>query len=122
MNKTRQDGNVPIPWRPRLPLAVLGNIPKCAPRRGATFAIIHNDEFVVAKSRGGRVGCNCAITLRLAPKTEVPGRVVWRIGKNAGIKFGTPVHHRLVARYGFPPADEFDRNDPRDRFGLPISG
>ncbi|MEZ5693644.1 MAG: PilZ domain-containing protein [Altererythrobacter sp.] len=63
-----------------------------------------------------------AITLRLAPKTEVPGRVVWRIGKNAGIKFGTPVHHRLVARYGFPPADEFDRNDPRDRFGLPISG
>jgi hypothetical protein len=85
MNKTRQDGNALIPLRPGRPFAVSGNIPKRAPRPGATSAIIHNDEFVVAKSHGGRVGCNRAITLRLIRhNTEASAQMInWSKGGNS---------------------------------------
>lgn len=61
------------------------------------------------------------IVVRLGPKTIIPGKVVWRSEKNAGIKFETPVHQKVVQHYGYTPNEEFDRYDARDRFGLPIS-
>ncbi|WP_128892334.1 PilZ domain-containing protein [Erythrobacter sp. HKB08] len=62
------------------------------------------------------------IRLRLQPKVIVNGRVVWRIEKNAGIKFETPLHQTVVEQFGYVPNSEFDRDDPRDRFGLPLIG
>lgn len=63
------------------------------------------------------------VEVRLRELASIPGHVVWRIGRNAGIKFEMPLHQKVVARFGFAAPDEdFDRNDPRDRFGIPILG
>jgi hypothetical protein len=62
------------------------------------------------------------VTVLVTDGTSIPGRIVWRIEKNAGIKFEIPLHHKLVERLGFAEEEEFDRNDPRDRFGIPLVG
>jgi len=59
------------------------------------------------------------LQVTLNPKITVPGKIVWRINKNAGIKFDIPLHQKVVEHFGYE--DElFDRDDPRDRFGIPL--
>ncbi|OZA92940.1 PilZ domain-containing protein [Altererythrobacter sp. H2] len=60
-----------------------------------------------------------SVSLVMREKIEVSGRVAWRIGKNAGIKFDQTLHPRVVEQFGYTE-EEFDRNDPRDRFGIPL--
>lgn len=64
-----------------------------------------------------RPGAAVALTLR--DRIEVNGQVAWRVGKNAGIKFDAALHPQVVAQFGYED-EEFDRNDPRDRFGIPL--
>lgn len=59
------------------------------------------------------------VGLVLRDRIEVSGRVVWRIGKNAGIKFDQALHPKVVEQIGYND-EEFDRHDPRDRFGIPL--
>ena len=60
------------------------------------------------------------VEIGLTDKVVMPGRIVWRLGKNAGIKFDLPLHQKVVEHLGYSEDEEFDRNDPRDRFGIPI--
>ena len=60
------------------------------------------------------------VKLCLPQGVATSGRIVWRIGKNAGIKFDVPLHTNIVERMGYAEEEEFDRNDPRDRFGIPL--
>lgn len=62
------------------------------------------------------------IEICLTDKLTVPGRIVWRIEKNAGIKFSAPIHQKVVEHFGYEDEEEFDRHDPRDRFGIPLVG
>ncbi len=62
------------------------------------------------------------VVIGLGGKAKVAGRVAWRSGKNAGVKFDTPLHQKMVEKFGYVPVEEFDREDPRDRFGLPLLG
>ena len=59
------------------------------------------------------------VEITLSDKISVPGRIVWRIEKNAGIKFDVPLHQRVVEHFGYVD-EHFDRDDPRDRFGIPL--
>ncbi len=73
--------------------------------------------MIETQSELAKEGAEVEITLN--DKISVPGHVVWRINKNAGIKFDVPLHQRVVEHFGY--ADEFfDRDDPRDRFGIPL--
>ena len=57
----------------------------------------------------------------LGPQISMPGTVAWRVENNIGIKFLLPVHQAVVETFGFSADDEnFDRDDRRDRFGLPL--
>lgn len=61
------------------------------------------------------------VELNLRDMASAQGHVVWRIEGKAGIKFATPVHHKIVQLLGYTSASEnFDEEDPRDRFGLPL--
>ncbi|MXO89859.1 PilZ domain-containing protein [Pontixanthobacter aquaemixtae] len=60
------------------------------------------------------------VELSLTGKTTIPGRIVWRLGKNTGIKFDLPLHQKMVEHFGYSDEEDFDRNDPRDRFGIPL--
>ncbi len=63
------------------------------------------------------------IALDLNGITTMDGCVVWRIEKNAGVKFDVPLHPAAVQSMDFAAIDEdFDQNDPRDRFGIPLVG
>jgi len=63
------------------------------------------------------------VDLDLNDMTPMKGRVVWRIEKNAGIKFDAPLHPAVVESLGYITAEEeFDRHDPRDRYGIPLVG
>ena len=63
------------------------------------------------------------ITISLGDMGRFPGQIVWRIEKNAGVKFDHPLHQRVVEYFGYSSmAEEFDEADPRDRFGLPLIG
>lgn len=61
-----------------------------------------------------------AVQIDLRGKATMPGQIVWRVGKNAGIKFEIPLHGRVVQLFGYAQDEEFDRHDPRDRFGIPL--
>ncbi|MCB2088762.1 MAG: PilZ domain-containing protein [Sphingomonadaceae bacterium] len=77
--------------------------------------------MIESASKGVRK--DARIVLQINDKTEMPGKIVWRIGKNAGIKFDLPLHHAVVAAMGPTASDEdFDQYDPRDRFGIPLIG
>lgn len=60
------------------------------------------------------------VKIVLAGKAIMPGKIAWRVGKNAGIKFELPLHQKVVEHFGYEKDEEFDRDDPRDRFGIPI--
>ncbi len=61
------------------------------------------------------------VEVRLRDLASIPGQIVWRIGRNAGIRFETPLHHKVVEHFGFrAPEEDCDPHDPRDRFGNPI--
>ncbi|MDN3645688.1 PilZ domain-containing protein [Pontixanthobacter aestiaquae] len=60
------------------------------------------------------------VEINLTNKIAMPGRIVWRVSKNAGIKFDLPLHQKVVEHFGYSEDEEFDRNDPRDRFGIPL--
>lgn len=62
-------------------------------------------------------GATVALTMR--ERIEVGGKVVWRIGKNAGIRFDQMLHPKVIEQFGYDE-EEFDRHDPRDRFGIPL--
>lgn len=73
--------------------------------------------MIETKSDLAREGAE--IDVRLNAKVIMPGKIVWRIDKNAGIKFSLPLHQKVVERFGYD-GEDFDSNDPRDRFGIPI--
>ena len=60
------------------------------------------------------------IDINLTERVSMPGRIVWRLGKNAGIKFELPLHQKMVEHFGYTHEEDFDRDDPRDRFGIPM--
>ena len=62
------------------------------------------------------------IVVHLNQRAAIPGRVVWQIDGNAGIKFTAPLHTKVVHAMGFPEGEDFDAHDPRDRFGIPLVG
>jgi len=59
------------------------------------------------------------VQVALNPKITVPGKIVWCVEKNAGIKFDIPLHQKVVEHFGYQD-EHFDRDDPRDRFGIPL--
>ncbi|MGB7372867.1 PilZ domain-containing protein [Pontixanthobacter sp.] len=62
-----------------------------------------------------------AIDVVLKDMGAVPGKIVWKVGRNAGVKFETILHQRVVEYFGFSGGQEdFDQHDPRDRFGIPL--
>lgn len=64
-----------------------------------------------------------AIEIVLKDMGAVPGTIVWKVGRNAGVKFETILHQRVVEYFGFSGGQEdFDQHDPRDRFGIPLVG
>ena len=61
------------------------------------------------------------IAIALSQRTSFPGKIAWRVGKNAGIKFDLPLHPSVIEKMGYGgDGEQFDRHDPRDRFGLPL--
>ncbi len=60
-----------------------------------------------------------AVTIALNARIVVPGRIVWRVEKNVGVKFDIPVHQKVVEHFGYRN-EQFDGDDPRDRFGIPL--
>lgn len=60
-----------------------------------------------------------AVHIALNAKILVPGHIVWRVVKNVGIKFDIPVHQKVVEHFGYAN-EQFDGDDPRDRFGIPL--
>jgi len=64
-----------------------------------------------------------AVEINLRDFATAQGSVMWRIDNKCGVKFATPVHHKIVQMLGYTSAAEgFDADDPRDRFGLPLIG
>lgn len=74
--------------------------------------------MIEAPGIGAKEGDTVAIALNA--KIVVPGIVVWRIDKNMGIKFDVPLHQRVVEHFGYRD-ESFDGEDPRDRFGIPLT-
>ena len=69
----------------------------------------------------GAVDVGSRVDLDLNDVASVRGNVVWRIDKNAGIKFDVPLHTAVVESLGYEArGEDFDRHDPRDRFGIPL--
>lgn len=69
----------------------------------------------------GRIEEGSRVDVELDDGHSMSGHVVWRIGKNAGIKFGVPLHSAVIEKLGYSAQEEsFDENDPRDRFGIPL--
>ncbi|GAA4644109.1 hypothetical protein GCM10023115_20690 [Pontixanthobacter gangjinensis] len=60
------------------------------------------------------------VKIVLTGKAIMPGKIAWRVGKNAGVKFDLPLHQKVVEHFGYTTGEDFDRDDPRDRFGIPI--
>ena len=61
------------------------------------------------------------VVVVLSNKAQMEGQIVWRIDHNAGVKFDHPLHQAVVETFGYQADDEdFDRDDPRDRFGIPL--
>ena len=61
------------------------------------------------------------VEVDLSEVASMNGTVVWRIERNAGIKFDVPLHAAVVESMGYAGCEEeFDRHDPRDRFGIPL--
>lgn len=73
--------------------------------------------MIESASKQLKVGARVVLTLR--DRIEISGEVVWRIGNNAGIRFDQMLHPRVVEQFGYDDED-FDRHDPRDRFGIPL--
>lgn len=60
------------------------------------------------------------LTVILEVGLEMAGTIVWRVDNNAGVKFEHPLHASMVQKFGFDQEQVFDRDDPRDRFGIPL--
>ena len=60
------------------------------------------------------------LQVTLKPGLELNGRIAWRVGKNAGVKFDDALQASVVETFGYDENEVFDRNDPRDRFGIPL--
>ncbi|WP_284125062.1 PilZ domain-containing protein [Parerythrobacter aestuarii] len=77
--------------------------------------------MIEIRNSAAREGAEVEVNLR--DMVTAQGAIVWRIDQHAGIKFGTPVHHKIVQMLGYAATSEkFDAEDPRDRFGLPLFG
>ena len=73
--------------------------------------------MIESRSKLLKQGATVALTMR--ERIEVDGKVAWRIGNNAGIRFDQKLHPKVVEQFGYDD-EEFDRHDPRDRFGIPL--
>jgi hypothetical protein len=77
--------------------------------------------MIELRNPAAREGASVEVNLR--EMVTAQGHVVWRIEGKCGIKFSTPVHHKIVQMLGYAAtSDKFDAEDPRDRFGLPLFG
>ncbi len=77
--------------------------------------------MIETRNPAAREGADVEVNLR--DMVTAQGFVVWRIDQHAGVKFATPVHQKIVQLLGYSETGEnFDANDPRDRFGLPLFG
>lgn len=75
--------------------------------------------MIELRNNSAREGAQIEVNLR--DMATAQGHIVWRIDGMAGIKFATPVHHKIVQLLGYAASGEnFDDEDPRDRFGLPL--
>ena len=75
------------------------------------------------ETRSKRANEGSEIEVSLRDMVTAQGHIVWKIDGQAGIKFATPVHQKIVQMLGYSSVSEsFDVNDPRDRFGLPLFG
>ena len=59
------------------------------------------------------------IEINLNEKIKTIGHIAWRFERNVGVKFDIPLHPKVVEHFGYED-EAFDRNDPRDRFGMPL--
>lgn len=67
-------------------------------------------------------GIGSIITLNLAGLTDIEGRIVWKIDRNAGIEFMHVIPEAVVQYLGFEPGPlSFAEIVPRDRYGSPLS-
>lgn len=74
-----------------------------------------------ARNKAAQEGAEVEVNLRDMVKAQ--GHIVWRIDGHCGVKFATPVHQKIVQMLGYTSTSEnFDVDDPRDRFGLPLFG
>lgn len=77
--------------------------------------------MIETRNSAAIVGAEMRVNLRDMATAE--GFVAWRVDNKAGIKFSTPLHHKIVELLGYSALSErFDANDPRDRYGLPLFG
>lgn len=75
--------------------------------------------MVETNSSAAEIGAN--IVVHLNDEAEASGVIVWRHDKNAGIKFDAVLSSGVLEDMGFVvSAEEFDSDDPRDRFGIPL--
>lgn len=75
--------------------------------------------MVELRNPSARAGAQVEVNLR--DMVTAQGHIVWRVDGKCGIKFATPVHHKIVQMLGYTStAETFDTEDPRDRFGLPL--
>ncbi len=72
------------------------------------------------ESRSSTLSEGAEVEVLLSEKLSAPGRIAWRIGRNAGVKFDHLLHPAVVEKFGYVEEEDFDRNDPRDRFGIPL--
>ncbi|GAA4036253.1 PilZ domain-containing protein [Parerythrobacter jejuensis] len=77
--------------------------------------------MIETRNSSAREGSEIEVNLR--DMATAQGIIVWKVDKQAGVKFATPVHQKIVEMLGYTAtAEKFDANDPRDRFGLPLIG
>lgn len=74
--------------------------------------------MIETKSKYAQEGAR--IVIDLTDTLSMSGKIVWRVDQSAGIKFDIPLHPKIVEKFGYSEDEEFDRNDPRDRFGIPL--
>lgn len=69
---------------------------------------------------GDNVEAGTEVKIQLGDAETVPGKVAWLRKRNLGVEFCEPISRETVEEFGYPDDEDFDRDDPRDRYGLPL--
>lgn len=95
---------------------------ECRTAHGTSAVALYNLSCggCMIEASGETLAKGARVELTLNSQTVLPARVAWRIDGNAGIKFDHPLHPSVVEAMGYDEDEEFDRDDPRDRFGIPL--